>query len=245
MTAAGTMARSYWRVRTRALVATLAGGLLVVGVVLVAGPVGGGGTTPPPASPSPPSLPGWSASPQLDHEDDYDAPAEDLIGHADHLDFDRLPPATRRELEAMLAERQSVASDLWAAYGRTLFGEDAPELQARTSRLDAYELAYVLVAVRADQLATALTAEGDLQAAVARTGPDHPAVAVALDDDCVTVTYADDPYQRAFGVRPSSTSAGELLDRLERRVRVAAAGGPACDGTPVAFSPAVHAALSD
>ena len=214
-----------------------------VAVVCVAGVVTltRDGDEPPTPSPQPTAAP-TATLPPLDHVDDYSAPAEELIDHVDHLDLDRLPPQTRAELEAELARRGAVAEGLWAVYGDELVATDAQADPALVRDLPAYELAYVLVAARADHLAQAVARTGSLDAAQ-ESSPEHADVTAAVDGDCVTVAYADDPFARVFGARVGSAAGGPLLDRLQRSVRVGAAGEPACDGAPVALSPAALVAL--
>ncbi|HWH27767.1 MAG TPA: hypothetical protein VNU26_02190 [Mycobacteriales bacterium] len=194
-------------------------------------------------APAPPPQPSATPTlPPLDHVDDYSAPAEDLIDHVDHLDFDRLPPDTRAELEAELARRDAVAGQLWAAYGDALLDGDPQAEPVLARELPTYELAYVLVAARAEQLAAAVARTGSIDAA-RRQMPDHPEVTASLDGDCVTVAYGQDPFARAFGARVGPVGAGPLLERLERSVRVGPAGAPACDGAPIALSPGAVVAL--
>lgn len=182
----------------------------------------------------------YSPPPQ-DHVEDYSAPASELIDHIDHLDLDRLPPSTRAELEAELARRAAVAESLWAAYGDLVAGD--PQADPTFVRgLPVYELAYVLVAARAEQLAAAVARTGSLAAARAND-KDHADVTATQSGTCVTVVYAKDPLSRAFGAVVGAHVEGPLIERLERSVRVDAAGSPACSGTRVALSPAVVAAL--
>jgi hypothetical protein len=209
-------------------------------VLLVTAAVGGwqltSGDQPQPGSTATPAV--SPAPPVLDHEDDYSAPAEELIDHLDHLDLDRVPPETLRQLEAMVAEREAVASGLWSVYGPALFRDDGP-LPPRFRSLDAYELAYVLMAARADQLATSVATHGSLEAARPVVGPEHEQVEVRQADDCVTVAFADDPFARVGPQGP-----GSLQQRLEQRVTVGLAGEPACDGAPLSLSPGAQVALS-
>lgn len=179
--------------------------------------------------------------PAQDHTDDYSAPASELIDHLDHLDLDRIPPKTRVELEAEVKRREAIAEGLWTAYGRLVTGDaqaDATLVQA----LPVYELAYVLTAARAQELAAAVARTGSF-AAARRSGEDHRDVTVSLVGECVTVVYAKDPFSRAFGVRVGPADGGSLRERLEQTVRVAAAGSPACGGSRLALSPEAAAAL--
>jgi hypothetical protein len=228
--------------RARSIAAVVAGAALLGVLGWQLSGAGGADTAAPPAPASPSPTP--TAGP-LDHEDDYTAPAEELIDHVDHLDFDRLPADTRRELEAMIAEREQVAGSLWSVYGPSLFPQEGSTPPPRFRVLDAYELAYVLMAARAEQVATAASTSGSVEASRPVTGPDHDDVTVAQDGDCVTVAFADDPFARAFGARLGPRGPGPLRQRLEQRVTVGIAGEPACDGAPLAFSPRATAALDD
>jgi len=198
------------------------------------------------APPPPAAAPDPAGTGALDHEDDYSAPAEDLVEHADHLDFDRLPPDTRREIEAELARREAIADALWAVYGPALTGNPSTVRPPAVEALGAYELGYVVMAARAEQLASAVAQTGGLPEALAlpSTGADHPDVAVTLDMGCLTVAFEQDPFERAFGARVGARASGDLQTRLVSRVRVDAAGAPACDGAPPAFSPDAEIALA-
>jgi hypothetical protein len=182
----------------------------------------------------------------LGHEDDYSAPAEELVEHADHLDFDRLPPDTRREIEAELARRDAIATELWAVYGPSLTGDPSTERPAAVQVLGAYELGYVLMTARAERLASAVAQAGGLDEALAlpATGADHDDVTAVLDGDCVTVAFSQDPFDRAFGARVGPAGSGDLSERIARRVTVGAAGAPTCGGAPPAFSTSAVTALA-
>jgi hypothetical protein len=222
------------------LAAVAIAAVVAVGGWQLAGAGGADHDAPPPLPLTTPTLPPPGP---VDHDDDYTAPADELVDHADHLDFDRLPPDTRRELEALLAEREALATDLWSVYGPALFREDAARVPPRWRPLDAYELAYVLMAARAEQLATAAATSGSVDSARPVVGPDHGDVAVAQEGDCVTVAYGGDPFGRAFGARVGPAGPGGLQQRLEQRVTVGVAGEPACDGAPLSFSPSAGLAL--
>jgi hypothetical protein len=195
-----------------------------------------------------PPRPGGGA---LDHEDDYTASAEELLGHVDHLDFDRIPPDTRQELEAMLARRAQERSALWTAYGPAMTRTPSPPLPTAAAVLDVDEFAYVLMSVRALTLADAVDRHGSLEAARSRpeVGPDHDAVtalaepAAAGTGTCVTVAWAGDPYARTFSARTGAAGGRPTADRLEQAVTVGVAGEPGCTGQPPSFSPAATRAL--
>lgn len=222
--------------RTRALIAGLALALSVGIIALV-----GGGDPDPTAVPQ---VVATTGAPEQDHVDDYSAPASELIDHIDHLDLDRLPPETRAELEAELARRKAIAEGLWAAYGELVAGD--PEADPSLVRaLPVYELAYVLTAARAEQLAVAVARTGSLDAARVESGKDHREVTVTLSGGCVTVTYAKDPFRRAFGARVGGSRGGPLRERLEQAVQVGAAGTRACGGSQVVLSPDAAVALGD
>lgn len=209
--------------------------VLVVGVTLVdIGSPEQGSSVRAPATTS-------AAPPPLDHVDDYSAPVEELIDHADHLDFSRLDPQKRAALEAELARRRDTATALWTAYGALVGGApgDPPP-----GRVDAPELAYLLLAARADQLADAAARAGSLPSALSTTGADHPEVTVVEQDGCVSVTWSQDPFARSFGAGVAEHDGGDLRDRLLQRVRVGVAGEPACEGEPPAFSPTLEALLA-
>lgn len=217
-----------------------------------AGPPAAGAvpTSASPASPTPASAAPTSAAPtsaapdpaapgpEAGHEDDPDAPVEELVDHADHLDLGLLTPGKRRAVEAELARRQQVGGGLWEVYGARL---GAP---LRVRALAAQELGFVLLAGRADQLASAVAQAGDLTAARALpdVGPDHEDVTARLRGRCVSVSWSGDEFDRSFGVRVSPGTAGPLAERL-RRVRVAGPGTSPCRGAPLALSPSAQSAL--
>ncbi len=189
-------------------------------------------SAPPPSAP-PPSVPAAGG-----HRDDYDAPVEELVDHADHLDLDRLSPARREALEQELARRGAVGEQLWSAYGERL---GAP---AAVRSLAVQELAFVLLAARADQLAGAVDQAGGLGRARAlpEVGTEADGVEVRMAKECVAVTWSGDEFGRSFGVTVGEQAGGTLRERLQR-VRVAGPGEDACDGGPVSLSPDAERAL--
>ena len=192
---------------------------------------------PPAAAPAPTTT---EAEPpaEVGHEDDYDAPADELADHADHLDLSRLSPARREAVEQELERRGSAGEQLWAAYGPRL---GAP---ATVRSLAVPELAFVLLGARADQLAQAVAAQGGLAAAQALpdVGAEADGVAVRVRGGCVAVRWDGDEYGRVLGAPVAAGTGGTVRERLAR-VRVAAVGEPACEGGPVALSPDADRAL--
>jgi hypothetical protein len=232
----------------------LAAGLALVVAVGVSTVPGRDDAAPRAPGPSATATPGTTpplGGGALDHEDDYTASAEELLGHVDHLDFDRLPADTRRELEAMLTRRAGERSGLWTAYGPALTRTSSPPLPTEAAVLDVDEFAYVLMTVRAMALADAVDRYGSLEAARSRpeVGPDHESVtataepAAAAPGTCVTVAWAGDPYGRTFSARSGAAGGRPTQDRLEREVTVGIAGEPGCTGQPPSFSPAAARAL--
>lgn len=205
-----------------------------------AGPTSASPTSASPTSASPTSAAPYpaAAGPEAGHEDDPDAPVDELVDHVDHLDLGLLTPAKRRAVEAELARRQQVGGGLWEVYGARL---GAP---LRVRALAAQELGFVLIAGRADQLASAVVQAGDLTAAraLADVGPDHEDVTARLRGRCVSVSWSGDEFGRSFGVRVAPGPARPLAERL-RRVRVAGPGTPPCRGAPLALSPSAQSAL--
>ena len=183
------------------------------------------------------------------HQEDYDAPVEELIGHADHLDLSRLPPEKRAALEAELDRRRDARGVLWAAYGPALAGRPAPvQMPPALAQLELPEFVYVLMSVRAQRLGAAAGPGLDLAKAVEQTGGDHQSVTVRVrrskQGSCLTVQPSSDPFGRVFLAQPSATAAGALAERLVRDVRVSG-GSPvlSCSGQPPAFSAAALRAV--
>ena len=172
------------------------------------------------------------------HEDDLDAPVDELVGHADHLDLSRLSPAKREAVEQELERRGAVGEDLWAAYGERL---GAPP---RVRSLAAQELAFVLLAGRADQLAEAVARTGSLAAARAlpEVGPDAEDVEARVVGRCLAVSWPGDEFARSYGATVGAAPGGTLRERLQR-VRVAGPGTRSCAGGPVSLSPDADRAL--
>lgn len=228
---------------TKKVAATLAVLLLLAGC---GGDEERGGTPLPEASASAPAAPGdeeleEAAEEPLDHEDDYTAPVEELVGHADHLDLDRLEPEKRAELETILAERDELKTSLWEAYGPGLGGEN--EIPAEWGTLDLGELTYALLSARAVQLADAAAEAGSLEAAkeAGKVGPEHPEVTARETGECVSVEAEFDEFGRSFNAVAGEAGA-TLQETLETRVRVGAEEG--CDGEVPAFSPKATEALA-
>lgn len=202
------------------------------------GTTAGAAASAPPASTERSAAPRTSEPEPAGHEDDYDAPVDELVDHADHLDLSRLSDAKREAVEEELARRGALGEDLWAAYGQRL---GAPP---RVRSLAAQELAFVLLAGRADQLAEAVARTGDLAAARAlpEVGPEAEDVEARVVGQCVAVTWTADEFSRAYGVTVGAGTGGTLRERLQR-VRVAGPGTRACDGGPVSLSPDADRAL--
>lgn len=222
--------------------------LVIVGVQFVPS------ATPSPPRPSTtaalPLLPQVSASPAqapaLDHEDDYSGTVEDLVGHVEHLDFDRLPEKTRIGIEVEIARRDGLKDVLWATYGPVLAADrrQMPVMPEPLRALTLNEFTYVLFAARTQQLAVAVSGSQTLASAQATpaVGPQNPAVTetVTLGSDpnrpCVTVALEGDPFGRRFSARAPASNDGPVDVRIFRDVTVEVEGQAACMGGPLAFS---------
>lgn len=178
-----------------------------------------------------------------EHRDDYTAPAEELIEHADHLDFSRIPDGTRQQVEAELSRRDVLADELWLSYGSLLGASPDRPRPPMVAELDVFELAYVLLAVRAQTLAEQVHAADGRPDRVRGGLVDHELVSVEVARGCVSVAFAQDRYGRSWQAPVGPAGSASLADRVVAGVRVATDPAPTCAGAKVVLSRAAEQVL--
>jgi hypothetical protein len=175
------------------------------------------------------------------------------------------PPAVEVPADDPLVPSDSAdvlaAYELWEAFGPDMVRERTTGLPPGLAVLDGAESMYVLLSVRAAQVARAVqdAAPGaDLGKAVAAAGlqPSPPEVRASVlpsRPGCVLLEHSSEPFGRSFfGLAdapeepgPSPLSALEAV--LLRTARIGLAGGvdAATCGQPVVFSPPAQSALEE
>jgi hypothetical protein len=159
-------------------------------------------------------------------------------------------------------EQAELLLDLWRSWGPDLMSasDTGPDLPDELTALAYEEAAYVLISVRAAQIAAAGADGGFTEGhsdVLARSGlsPDPPQVVtapVAGRAECISVRWRDEPYGRTFyglttvsdepGPEPLTALEGVLLRTV--RVGLGDADDATCGAGGVAFSPAAQRALA-
>lgn len=165
-------------------------------------------------------------------------------------------PAPTAALEPVPPEEP--LAELWDAWGPDLTGQDDPDYPVLLAALDRDEALYVLLTVRAAQVAAAVDRAGppvDVDEALEQAGLSSqpalvPATRVPGRPDCVLLTLEDEPYGRSYfgwADAPSEPGPSPLSPLEKHLLRTARVGLDSLDaetcGGAVAYSPTAQEAL--